>query len=151
MAFGISRKCGRGLLESSLGPISVSGSSASSGNPIRGKTPAPGDIVLARFKVESQFSLGNALSALGMEIAFRRQADFSGICAENLWIDRVLHRTFLKVDEKGTEAAAATAVGMLRGMPERFSMIFDHPFFCAVRDSRTDEIFFAAAVVNPAQ
>jgi serine protease inhibitor len=62
-----------------------------------------------------------------------------------------LHRAFLEVDEKGTEAAAATMMVMRLGISDRFSMVFDHPFFCAIRDSRTDEILFAAAVVNPAQ
>jgi serine protease inhibitor len=116
-----------------------------------GFEPSPVEVVLPRFRIESHISIESALSALGMEIAFRRQADFSGICAENLWIDRVLHRAFLEVDEKGTEAAAATMMVMPLGISDRFSMIFDHPFFCAVRDSRTDEILFAAAVVNPAQ
>jgi serine protease inhibitor len=85
-----------------------------------------------------------------MEIAFGQQADFSGLSSQKLWVDRMLHRAFLEVDEKGTEAAAVTLVMEVLGMSfDRFSMVFDHPFFCAIRDSRTDEILFMAAVVNP--
>jgi serine protease inhibitor len=111
--------------------------------------PSAGEVVLPRFRSESHLSIESALPALGMAIAFGRQADFSGICPENVWIDRVLHRAFLEVDEKGTEAAAVTMMEMVREISDRFSMVFDHPFFCAIRDSTTDEILFAAAVVDP--
>jgi serine protease inhibitor len=114
-----------------------------------GLEPAPVDLVLPRFRLESHISIKNVLSALGMDITFRREADFSGICSEKLWIDQVLHRAFLEVDEEGTEAAAVTAAVMRKGISDRFSMIFDHPFFCTIRDSRMDEILFAAAVVDP--
>lgn len=116
-----------------------------------GLEPGPVDLVLPRFRLESHLKIKSVLSALGMEIAFRDQADFSGVSSEKLWVDQILHRAFMEVDERGTEAAAVTAMVMSLGVESRFSMIFDHPFFCAIRDSRTDEILFAAAVVEPEQ
>jgi serine protease inhibitor len=122
---------------------------------MHGFIPTPGEIILPRFKLESKFSLGSLLSAHGMEIAFSRQADFSGICDMRVWIDQIEHRTFLKVNEQGSEAAAATAAAMrvlgFTEVPEEFSMVFDHPFFCAIMDKRTGSILFAAAVVDPEQ
>jgi serpin B len=64
----------------------------------------PGEIVLPRFKLKCAYALNDALASLGMGVAFGKQADFSGISPQPIWIDRVQHRTSLEVDEKGTEA-----------------------------------------------
>ena len=113
----------------------------------------PGEIVLPCFKLECAYSLNYALASLGMGVAFGEQADFSGISPQPVWIDRVQHKTFLEVDEEGTEAAAATGVYVLKGPdinpPAEFSMIFDHPFFCVIHDTKTDVILFTAAIVDP--
>jgi serpin B len=65
---------------------------------------------LPRFKMTCPCDLGQTLSDLGMPSAFGSGADFSGIAREGLFLDRVAHKGFIEVDEKGTEAAAATAV-----------------------------------------
>ncbi len=115
--------------------------------------PAPGEILLPRFKLNCIYMLNEALISLGMGVAFSEQADFNAISHRLVWIDRVLHGSSLDVDEMGTEAAAATVALQTLGIHitplDQFSMIFDHPFFCAVHDSKTDEILFTAAVVDP--
>jgi len=70
---------------------------------------------LPRFKLEYRIELQDILPFLGMGIAFRGEADFSGICPGPLSINEVKHKTFVEVNEEGTEAAAATAVLLVRG------------------------------------
>lgn len=112
-----------------------------------------GDIVLPRFKVEYKKTLNDTLSDLGMGVAFKKP-DFEGIGAGGLVISQVIHKTFIDVNEEGTEAAAATAVMMIRGMGDfnsrsRFSMVIDRPFFYAIRDSDTGAFLFMGFVLDP--
>jgi serine protease inhibitor len=117
-----------------------------------------GSISLPRLKVEFAATLNRALTALGMGIAFdARRADFSPMVSPSqrlLWIAFVKHRACLEVDEKGTKAAAATAVGMEKGLPapaaKPFEMVVDRPFFCAIVDSATGEVLFMGNIVDPA-
>jgi len=113
-----------------------------------------GDIVLPRFKVEYKTKLKDTLGDLGMGVAFEENADFGGIGAGDLVISEVIHKTFIEVNEEGTEAAAATAVMMARGMGgfnsrSRFSMVIDRPFFYAIRDSDTGALLFMGFVLDP--
>jgi serpin B len=111
---------------------------------------------LPRFRIEGSFQLGEALSSMGMHRAFApERADFSGIAAsEPLFISQVIHKTFIDVTEKGTEAAAATAVavaaGCAPGEPEE-PVVFraDHPFIFLLRDERTGSILFMGRLVDP--
>jgi serpin B len=113
------------------------------------------DVFLPRFKLTSQFSLGEVLSAMGMPLAFDRQkADFSGMSSEDeLFISAVLHKAFVDVNEEGTEAAAATAVVMTvraaiaPAQPAVFRA--DHPFLFLIKDRRSGSILFMGRVVNP--
>ncbi|MBC1239231.1 serpin family protein [Nostoc sp. 2RC] len=111
-----------------------------------------GFIRLPRFKTEYDISLNNSLKALGMEEAFSNKANFSGM-GQNFAISQVKHKTFLEVNEEGTEAAATTSVGIvatsLRPEPEPFRMIVDRPFFCAIRDNQTGSILFMGSIVEP--
>ncbi|MGD2179114.1 MAG: serpin family protein [Anaerolineae bacterium] len=111
-----------------------------------------GSIVLPRFRLEYEKQLNETLMALGMGIAFGRGADFSAMCDTPAYISEVVHKTFVEVNEEGTEAAAATAVVMVRSMlmpQETFRMVVDRPFFCAIRDERTGALLFMGSVVEP--
>jgi serpin B len=114
-----------------------------------------GDIVLPRFKVEYEVVLNEALKALGMEVAFDKQrANFGGMCAissgANVFIDQVRHKTFVEVNEEGTEAAAATSVGIgITSVQPTFSMVIDRPFFLAIRDNQTGAVLFMGSIVEP--
>ncbi len=110
---------------------------------------------IIKMKMERRYPLKEDLKAMGMRRAFTEgQADFSGITdAVRLLIDRAIHQTFVQVDEKGTEAAAATAV-MMRGergpvLPE---LVFrtNHPFFFVIRDNRSGGILFMGSIRDPA-
>lgn len=113
-----------------------------------------GSLKLPRFTVEYSQKLNDVLAAQGMGQAFdAERADFTGALEpRSLYIGLVLHKTFLRVYEKGTEAAAVTAV-MMPGMGappgKPFEMIVDRPFVCAIRDSVTGVLLFAAVVGSP--
>ena len=111
-----------------------------------------GFIRLPRFKSEYDVTLNDALKTLGMEEAFSNKANFSGM-GKNLKISEVKHKTFVEVNEEGTEAAAATSVGIaltsIRQEPEPFRMIVDRPFFCAIRDNQTGRVLFMGSIIDP--
>jgi serpin B len=115
----------------------------------------PGDVKLPRFKLDYEKTLNDPLKALGMGVAFSaREADFSGIRAEkDLYISEVKHKAVVDVNEEGTEAAAATSVGVsvtsVQEPRERFNFIADRPFLMAIRDSQTGAILFMGAVMEP--
>jgi serpin B len=110
-------------------------------------------VQLPRFKFTAEFKLRRVLSEMGMALAFSKNADFSGMATgEKLGIDDVIHKAFVAVDEKGTEAAAATAVtirtlGAPAGTPTTFRA--DHPFVFLVRDNRTGSILFMGRLADP--
>jgi serine protease inhibitor len=115
----------------------------------------PGDVKLPRFKLDYEKTLNDPLKDLGMGAAFNsREADFSGIRAEkDLYISEVKHKAVAEVNEEGTEAAAATSVGIsvtsVREPRERFTFIADRPFLMAIRDSQTGAILFMGTVMEP--
>jgi serpin B len=119
---------------------------------MRGFRETDGHVALPRFKLTYAASLNEPLKALGMADAFGARADFSGMCSGEARIDQVRHKTFVEVNEEGTEAAAATAVMMVRAsfVPKRtFSMVVDRPFFCAIRDDQTGAILFMGSILEP--
>lgn len=111
-----------------------------------------GFIRLPRFKTDYNLTLNDALKALGMEEAFTNKANFSGM-GKDLSLSQVQHKTFVEVNEEGTEATAATSAGVvmtsLRQKPEPFRMIVDRPFFCAIRDNQTGSVLFMGGIVEP--
>jgi serine protease inhibitor len=115
----------------------------------------PGDVKLPRFKLDYGETLNDSLKAVGMGVAFNpREADFSGIRPErDIYISQVKHKAVVEVNEEGTEAAAATSVGVtttsIREPRERFSFVADRPFLMAIRDSKTGAILFMGAVMEP--
>ncbi len=111
-------------------------------------------LTMPGFTMESSFSLKEALSALGMESAFTPgAADFSGMDGtRDLYVGDVVHKSFVEVDEAGTEAAAATAVIMqATAMPaDPIEVTIDRPFLFLIRDIETGTVLFLGRVMNPA-
>lgn len=105
--------------------------------------------IMPKFKFSYTIILNDALSNLGMGIAFSPIADFTKISAAGgLNISEVKQKTFIEVDEKGTEAAAVTSVGVeLTSMPAPLRV--DRPFLFAIREMKTGLILFTGAVHNP--
>jgi serpin B len=108
-------------------------------------------LTVPKFQYESSFGLKDALSSLGMGIAFTDGADFSGMNGtNNLLIQDVLHKAFISVDEAGTEAAAATAVIVgLTAMPQPAEMTINRPFIYLIRDNATGSLIFVGRVLDP--
>ena len=112
---------------------------------------------IPKFKLECSFELKPALSTMGMGVAFDNRASFSkmvpGAGPGDVFIGSVKHKTFVDVNEEGTEAAAATSVEMAAtcAPPAATQFIVDRPFFCAIRDDKTGEILFAGAIQDPLQ
>ena len=111
------------------------------------------DIALPKFKLEKSVPLRRGLTALGMARVFDpRKADLSGINGgkEPLWLDWLLQRAFVSVDEEGTTAAAVTAMGGAGSMEPQIAIFrADHPFLFLIRDTRTGCIFFLGRLVRP--
>lgn len=110
-----------------------------------------GLLKMPRFKSEYKVELKDVLATLGASSMFDgNRADFSAMTSEAVAVDRVSHRTFIQVNEEGTEAAATTGVGVqvTSAMPENqpFEMTVDRPFFFAIRDRRTGAILFMGAI-----
>lgn len=108
---------------------------------------------MPKFEYESSFGLKEALSTLGMRIAFTADADFSGMNGKrDLFIQDVLHKAFVSVDEAGTEAAAATAVivGLTSIPAQPVEVEVNRPFIFLIRDVPTGSIIFIGRVLNPA-
>ena len=116
-------------------------------------------LTLPKFQMTRQFKIQDTLGAMGMPRAFdANEADFSGMTGKReLFISAVIHKAFIDVDEKGTEAAAATAVVMQRAtalppdLREPPPPVFraDHPFVFLIRDNRSDGILFMGRVSDP--
>lgn len=113
-----------------------------------------GEIKLPKFKIEYEATLNDALKSMGMGVAFSQdQADFSAMTPiRPVWISSVKHKTFVEVNEKGTEAAAVTSVTIrATAMPPsaRFKMIVDRPFALAISDNQTGALLFLGAITDP--
>ena len=122
---------------------------------LAGLAPQQVKLTMPKFEFDARFSLRETLSKMGMPAAFSADADFTGMTAEReLFISDVFHKAFVKVDENGTEAAAATAVvvGLTSFNPvEPVEVRVDRPFVFLVRDVKTGTILFMGRVVDPSQ
>lgn len=115
-------------------------------------------LTLPRFKMTREFELSGVLAKMGMPQAFSSHADFSGMTGKpGLTISAAIHKAYIDVNEKGTEAAAATstvmrATAMRRVIPEQ-PVVFraDHPFVFLIRDRHAGSILFMGRVEDPAQ
>jgi serpin B len=108
-------------------------------------------VTFPKFKIETGYDLVPPFMKLGMKDAFSRRSDFSGMDGtKDLYISAIRHKAFVEVDEKGTEAAAATAVVMgLRSAPRHPRFNADHPFLFLIRDNATGSILFMGRVADP--
>ena len=109
-------------------------------------------IYLPKFEFDTKYFMKDTLSAMGMPTPFTWPgADFSGMDGtEMLYIDKVIHQAYVKVDEKGTEAAAATAIMVGFGSAgPRNVFRADHPFIFIIQERETGNILFLGRVVDP--
>ena len=114
--------------------------------------PDDAELVLPRFKIAgASVSLKQTLGALGMNQAFSAEADFSAISGEKLHIGDVIHKAMIDVGEKGTVAAAATAVTFDRTSAVRNYINFNRAFLFAVRDQKSGAFLFMGRLVDPSK
>ena len=111
-------------------------------------------LTMPKFSFEAEYRLKDTLAAMGMPDAFDpHRADFSAMedPQEELFIDDVFHKAFLAVDEKGTEATAATAVVMsaLSAISGEIELTVDRPFIFLIQDQTSGAILFVGRVLNP--
>lgn len=106
------------------------------------------DVKLPRFKFANEMELHDILYAMGMKDAFTGSANFSKIADWDLYISRVLHKTYIDVNEKGTEAAAVTSVE-IRYTSVGVDYTYNQPFIFIISAYGTDNIMFIGTVVNP--
>lgn len=111
-------------------------------------------VSLPKFEMRQEMKLPDALQALGIKRAFAPDADFSGIMSEQLFVSQVLHATYVKVDEQGTEATATTVVegkkSEERKDPDQpIDFRVNRPFVFIIRDNVTGSVLFIGRVVDP--
>lgn len=107
-------------------------------------------VYMPRFEFEFERSLADDLKALGLNIAFTAQADFSGISTIDLLISDVIHKTYIKVNEEGTEAAAVTAIVMeATSIGPMKQILLDRPFLFAITEKSSKSILFMGKVSEP--
>ncbi|XP_053570624.1 ovalbumin-related protein X [Bombina bombina] len=109
------------------------------------------EVQIPKFKVEETYDLKETLSAMGMADLFTSNADLSNISSQkNLQVSKVVHKTYADVNEEGTEAAAATGIGIaLTSMPMRIEFTADHPFLFFINHKPTKTIMFYGRVNSP--
>lgn len=141
---------------SSLADCAASLTGEELANLLKNPVSHPVRVTMPKFEAEYAADLSGALRAMGIELAFSGDGDFSGIgtSAEGpLYVSRVIHKTFIAVDEKGTKAGAATAVEMAptsAPMEDPKTVILDRPFLYFIFDTQTGLPLFMGAVTDPA-
>jgi serine protease inhibitor len=110
------------------------------------------ELYIPKFKFEYEKTVNDMLKSMGMAIAFSTtDADFTNIDKRgHLYISEVRHKTFVQVDEEGTEAAAVTSVGVgATSVGQNLVMRVDRPFIFAIRENNTGTILFIGKIVEP--
>lgn len=118
------------------------------------------DVSIPKFKLDSEFKLSQVLSQMGMQIAFSDEADFRGMVddsnkVDNLKISDIIHKSFMDINEAGTEASAATAAFFVYPVeltpPVENKKFFkaDHPFIFLIKENSTNTILFLGRMINP--
>ena len=107
-------------------------------------------LALPRFRFSSGLDLKSLLGTLGMRSALGGGADFSGIDGKkDLYLSAVVQKAFINVDEKGTEAAAASAVQVAVKSVVRDRLVIDHPCLFVIRDTAGGKVLFLGRLSNP--
>jgi serpin B len=140
------------VLPTDLGAFEAKLTGAALGSIVAAIQPAEVTLSLPKFKIDGgSFSLKTALQARGMTDAFEDKADFTGISTSGpIAISDVYHQAFVTVDEKGTEATAATAVvGVaLSALTKKATVHFDRPFVVLIRDRQTGAVLFLGRLLG---
>lgn len=120
---------------------------------LKASRPQEVEVSLPKFKMTGEFSLKEVLTKMGAVDMFNTQADFTGISAAGqLYVSEVVHKAFVDVNEEGTEAAAATGVGIaLMSMPMNPVFFANHPFLFLIHHNKTGVILFLGRVAKPQQ
>ncbi|KAL5209927.1 hypothetical protein ABZP36_005550 [Zizania latifolia] len=114
-----------------------------------------GQFKLPKFKISFGFEASDLLKGLGLHLPFGTEADLTemvdSLAGQSLFVSSVFHKSFVEVNEKGTEAAAASAALVeLRSMPiGPVDFVADHPFLFLIREDMTGVVLFIGHVVNP--
>jgi serpin B len=109
-----------------------------------------GDFRIPKFDISFGLETTDMMKELGVVLPF-----FPGGLTKmvdnghDLYVSNIFHKSFIKVDEEGTEAAAASAACMSKGMPPRLDFVADHPFLFLIREDFTGTIMFLGQVLNP--
>ena len=109
------------------------------------------NLSMPKFKIEYETSLNNALRAMGINKAFKSDAEFEKMFdSGNMFFTDTIHKTFISVDEHGTEAAAVTSIAMAGSAlpPKPIELKFDKPFYFVIRDNASGEILFMGRYVS---
>ncbi|XP_036913988.1 leukocyte elastase inhibitor-like [Sturnira hondurensis] len=109
------------------------------------------NVHLPKFKLEESYNLNSHLARLGVEDLFSNKADLSGMSGtRDLFLSKIIHKSFVEVNEEGTEAAAATA-GIVAYCSLRFeeSFVADHPFIFFIRHNPSTSILFLGRLSSP--
>lgn len=112
------------------------------------------NLVMPKFKLEDRLELNSLLKELGLVNPFTPKADFSGMTGQkDLYISKAVHKTFIQVDEQGTEAAAATGISMnltaIRETEKPYDFIVNRPFVFCIIDKTTQSILFLGRIIQP--
>ncbi|XP_047088698.1 serpin-Z2B-like [Lolium rigidum] len=113
-----------------------------------------GQFKLPKFKISFGFDASDLIKGLGLQLPFSPGADLSEMVdppvAHNLYISSIHHKSFVEVNEEGTEAAAATSTQVsFRSLPPKIDFIADHPFIFLIREDINGVVLFVGHVVNP--
>lgn len=109
------------------------------------------DLLMPKFKIEAKYELKKTLMSLGMQTAFTTRANFKKMTGRSdLMIDDVIHQSFIEIDEKGTEAAAATAVVVReKSAPQVTYLNLNRPFVFVIKENYRNSILFIGKFMNP--
>jgi serine protease inhibitor len=142
--------------ETNLGAVAQRLASASWKRTVDQFTAGSGTISLPRFKATFGDSLIFPLTQLGIKAIFEPSTDFAPMFedGQKFFVSNVIQQTYLRVDEKGSEAAAATAVPIeataMRAAPKKpFNLVFDRPFLFAITDDQSGQLLFAGVLCDP--